>query len=100
MSTQLIRQFLWRVKEKFACVPNANFHADLAEKVSEIAKKFKQYNSDLFEVWEDYLLLDFYLPHIHDSIKKEVIPDLPFDSLFTAKKVPFTKNLFTESSIG
>lgn len=42
-------------------------------------------------MWEDYLLLDFYLPELHNGIKKGTIPDLPFDSLFSAKQIPFTK---------
>lgn len=58
--------------------------------LSEISTKFKQYNSDLFEIWEDYLLLDFYLPSLHEGIKNKTLPTLPFDSLFTEKQVPFT----------
>jgi hypothetical protein len=59
--------------------------------VAEISIKFKQYNSDLFEVWEDYLLLDFYLPHLHNNLKVGTVPDLPFDSLFSTNQTPFTK---------
>jgi hypothetical protein len=64
---------------------------DTYYKVSKILTKWKQYNSNLFEVWEDYLLLDFYLPHIHNGVKEESIPHLTFESLFSEKKVPFTR---------
>ncbi len=47
--------------------------------VSEISKKYKQFHSDLFEIWEDYVLLDFYLPQINSNLKGGKIPDLPFD---------------------
>lgn len=46
---------------------------------------FKKFNSDLNEIWEDYISINFYLPKIHDYIKSGamepvVIPKLVHNS--------------------
>lgn len=61
--------------------------------VSEIVKRFKQYNSDINEVFEDYLFVEYYYPLIHKEIKKKNIPIMDFESAYTDYKVEF-KNDF------
>ena len=38
--------------------------------ITEIIKKYKAYNANIFETWEDYIFALFYLPELHKKIKE------------------------------
>lgn len=59
--------------------------------VSEIVKKYKAYCAVIFEVYEDYLFQQFYLPQIHNSIKKGTLPIVNHESIYTGHISPFRK---------
>ncbi len=46
--------------------------------IAEIINKYKAYNSNVFEVYEDYNFVDFYLPHVHKLIKNDKLPCMDF----------------------
>lgn len=60
--------------------------------ISEIVKKYKAFCAEIFETFEDYTFQEFYLPEIHKQLKREVIPVMNFESVYSNKSVPFKKN--------
>ena len=60
--------------------------------VSEIVKRFKSYNSEINEVFEDYLFIEHYYPILHKKIKDGTIELMAFESAYTAHKAPFKKD--------
>lgn len=60
--------------------------------VSEIVKRFKRYNSDINEVFEDYLFIAHYFPILHKQIKNGKVEIMQFESAFTEYKAPFKKD--------
>jgi len=59
--------------------------------ISEIVKKYKAYCADIFETFEDYIFQEFYLPEIHKQLKKETIPLMNFESVYSSSITPFKK---------
>jgi len=60
--------------------------------VSEIVKKFKQYDSNIHGVYEDFLFIEHYYPILHKLIKKEEISLMQFESAYSDYKTPFKKD--------
>ncbi len=59
--------------------------------ISEIVKKYKAYCADIFEAFEDFTFQEFYLPEIHKQLKKEIIPLMNFESVYSNTMTPFKK---------
>lgn len=59
--------------------------------IAEVVKKYKAYCADIFETYEDYLFQDFYLPEIHDQLKKQTIKLMDFETVYSSHKEPFNK---------
>jgi len=67
----------------------------MREGISEIAKKFKAYNKSMMDIWEDYNFLNHYLPHIHNNIKSNNLPEFELEHLYSTKTSKYKKtNLY------
>jgi len=60
--------------------------------ISEIVNKYKAFCTEIFESYEDYIFQEFYLPELHQQLKKGTIPLLDFESVYSNRKTPFKKN--------
>lgn len=61
--------------------------------ISEVVKKYKGYCADIFETYEDFTFQEFYLPEIHKQLKKNTIPLMDFEAIYSNYKTPFKKEL-------
>ena len=59
--------------------------------ISEVINKYKAYSADIFEIFEDYTFQEFYLPEIHKQLKKNTIPLMDFEAIYSNFKAPFKK---------
>jgi hypothetical protein len=46
---------------------------------------------EMYDIWEDYFFLEYYLPQLHLSIKANNIPLLKYESLFTETTQAYRK---------
>ncbi len=60
--------------------------------IAEIVKRYNNYYSEISELWEDFLFVEYYYPQLHRLIKKESIPLMQFESVRTTYKAPFKKD--------
>jgi hypothetical protein len=61
--------------------------------ISEIVKKYKAYCANIFEVYEDFLFQEFYLPEIHKRLKRNSIPLMNFENIYSGNITTFRKEL-------
>ena len=61
--------------------------------VSEINKKYIDYYTQIFEVYEDFLFVEYYYPEIHKLLKKGGLDQMEFESITSEYSAPFKKNL-------
>ncbi len=59
--------------------------------VAEIAVKYNKFYSQIFEVFEDYLFVEFYYPELHKLLKKDKVEMMRFESATSSYKAPFKK---------
>lgn len=61
--------------------------------VSEINKKYIGFYAQIFEVYEDFLFVEYYYPEIHKLLKKDGLTQMEFESITSEYSAPFKKNL-------
>ena len=61
-----------------------------------IAARFKGFNKEMRDIWEAYNLINFYLPILHNSVKKGKISPLKFAPLFSNKE----KSIKVDDTLG
>jgi hypothetical protein len=59
--------------------------------LSEVIKRFKSYTSEIHECYEDYLFQAFYLPHLHHQLKKDTVPVMGFETVYSNSQSVFKK---------
>jgi hypothetical protein len=64
---------------------------DTEHGVAEIAVKYKKFYSQIFEVFEDYLFIEFYYPELHKLLKEDKVGMMRFESATSSYKAPFKK---------
>jgi len=62
----------------------------------KIATRFKNFSKELRDIWENYNIIKFYTPLLHNSVKKKQFPSLSFVPLFSRDR----KNSKIDDTLG
>ncbi|CAN8139771.1 hypothetical protein THIOSC13_1630010 [uncultured Thiomicrorhabdus sp.] len=50
--------------------------------IPKIAKRYRNYQKDMRDIWESFCIIEFYIPKVQESIKADLMPPLKVDLLF------------------
>ena len=61
--------------------------------VSEINSKYRAYYCQIFELYEDFLFVEYYYPELHNLLKEDKISLMKFEGITSNYVSPFKKSL-------